>query len=687
MWMHALRGLVLVLAAGLASGAAGVVCLDVPLQDQTGVAAALKLDCGAFLGAHNQGHLFAGSDEAPDCMALKEQLRRGGGSDQGLLTCACISGYTDRALNAEGFYRDISWDVLLHSVHCADRCGVSYQQIVQAQAAESCGCVNVHGCRFGSRTVGAQIARARALGEISAAGLLVLPDNALLDASVVFCAQTHCHPPAPVSPRVEILCAATNIAFRWCNTCAALCPAGEAGTCVRTSTPPYCRRVCARGFFLHAATGGCVRCSGCGGDLFELRGCTDALDTVCAACPYGTFLPAGHADRRACLPCAPGQYSPRGGARCVPAPESHAPVVVVAGANCSALARAWDAGRQQCAECAPNSIGIGGARCEECPQHTTANLRGDACIECPGSHQRSLGARMCAPCPPGSEGWGCVPCLPGTVNPGALEACAPCAANTIPNAARTACVACPASQRAVQLATNATPACDFCPEGQLLGGAGECESCTQSRLAQCPSPLVMDACRGDFHPRMSGRACACGCRPCPFAADAQLAGGVRALAGRCALGCASGERLLPGTAGMVGRCEKDSAVDALAGGGLFFFSPSDSTDLTLHSYADVLVDASGQYHLEPAIAPHIARANHLQLPENWCQGGSLVPCAAGSGGAAKSLHEVAPHAAVRAQYWPYRAELGCFFQCQSVSVFVVSHETGGAVCQSDGLGR
>jgi len=263
----------------------------------------------------------------------------------------------------------------------------------------------------------------------------------------------------------------------------------------------------------------------------------------------------------------------------------------------------------------------------------------------------------------------------------------PCAANAVPNAARTACLPCAPNQRAVQRPPNATLQCDFCPEGHMLSAAGVCEPCARSRWQQCPAPLVMDACRGDLHPRMSGGACACGCRQCPFAADAALAGGVRTLPARCALGCARGERLLPGTAGMGARCEKDIVVDALAGGGLFFFSPADSADLALHSCADALEDPAGMHRLEPAVAPHIARANRLQLGEDWCGTGPQAPCPAEPDDAARSMPEAVARAAARAQYWPFRAELGCFFQCKSGFVFVVSPETGAPVCRPGSLRR
>jgi len=691
------RALLLALALALGPGgglrparADDVVCPDVPLRDQTGIAAALQLDCGAFLAAHNAGALYAGADEGPDCLALKTQLL-GGAPRQERYTCACLGGYTDGALSAAGFYRDISLDVLLNDVHCADRCGVSYQQIAQARAWESCGCVNVHGCRFGSRSIAAQVAAARALGEISAAALLVLPDNAMLDASVVFSAQTHCEPPAPVSPRAEILCAANGLAFRWCDACAALCPAGGPASCVRTREPPYCRRVCAQTHFRHPASGDCVPCAVCGADRFELRECADAADRVCAACPFGTFLPAALGDRRACLPCAPGEYSPRGGARCEPAPQQEP----AAGAapdprNCSALARSWDHERQRCAACPPHAVAGPGGRCEECPADSAADARARACVACPGSHARALGQPACVPCAPGHAGRPCAPCAPGTVNPGALEACAPCAAGALPNAARTACEACPGSQQVARRGANATTlACDFCPEGELPaadsgggGGGGGCEACALSRWRSCPPPLVMDACRGDLHPRMSGVPCVCGCRACPFAAGALRADGVRVLATGCRLGCAAGARLLPGHAQQGARCVPDREVDALAGSGLFFFSPTDSADLTLLSCADALVHPAGAHSLEPAVSPALAQDTDEQLTAAWCRDFSTQPCdsLAGEGDGAKSLEVAAGQRAVLARYWPHRAALGCFFRCRAGLVFAVSRETGAFAC-------
>jgi len=666
--------------------AGGVVCPDVPLRDQAGIAAALKLDCGAFLAGQNEAALASEDDGAPDCMALKTQLLAAGSRDRAAtraqrFSCACITGYTDAALGAEGFYRSISFDTLLHDVHCADRCGVAYQQVAQARARESCGCVNVHGCRFGARKVAALVAQARALGDVGNAALLVLPDNVVLDASLVFCAQTHCSPPAPVAPRAEILCAAHGIGFRWCDACDALCAVGSAAsanaTCSRTAEPPYCRRVCAPGFFMAAGAAACAPCRACGADELELRECAPASDRACAGCPYGTYLPAARADRRACLPCPPGEHSPRGDASCVPAAEA-VPLATNAGANCSALARGWDARRQRCAPCPPNSVAGGDSACAEYPAHELAG-GGGACAPCPRSHSRPRGHALCEPCPPGSTGRPCAPCAAGTVNPGGLEACVACDGGAVPNAARTACEACPPHQLA---ARGQGGACDFCAEGARPGPDGACVPCELSQWAQCAPPLVMDACHGDFHPRASGAPCACGCRACPFVPGAaDLPAGTRAAAGRCALACGAGERLLRDGRALA-RCVADRAVDARAGGGLFFYDPADSADLTLHSCADVTVAPIGLLRLEPAVSPGIANDTASQLSPEWCRGLSPGACPLPGSDGVRGLADVAAQHAVRARFWRHRDAIGCFFRCQVGYVFQTSPETGRPECSA-----
>ena len=234
-------------------------------------------------------------------------------------------------------------------------------------------------------------------------------------------------------------------------------------------------------------------------------------DVECT-CPAGSAGP--DAGRFECAPCAPGSVSAAAGAsRCEPCPVG-------------AFAEAF--GGVACAPCAPGAAATqsGSARCAPCARGFFAALEASAaCDACdPGTFAEEEGSVECSACPAGAAAprpasASCDACAPGTfaaepTHPALGSAqCAPCPAGThSASEGSTACVAC-APGHVARLEGSST--CVPCDEGTFAAnvGASECSSCPAGSAAPERGATGCDACAKGAFAAAEGNA---RCSPCPL---------------------------------------------------------------------------------------------------------------------------------------------------------------------------
>ena len=525
------------------------VCRHVSTQDVTAILEATQLRCDTFLedmelparyfdSADGDGASFV------DCLASKRDRAQMASSAKH--TCSCPAGYYDAAFpENNGVYVDVSSHFLHSNVLCNSRCSVYYQQVIQSGFGAKCACQNARGCRFMQRDVGAIMQTVTPAARTHS--LLIVPDNLLLRVGLLQCAQTHCKPPTPVSPRAELLCAAHGIDFKRCSSCdAGVCR--RAGVqCEQQSVAPYeCVKSCAVGYFLSAADSADMRCSECAVctlDRFEIQQCSPTSQTQCHDCAHGFYLPASKHDKTVCTACPRGHYSVPGTATCVY--NTAIPMLADTTSPCL-TGRYWDITTQKCSNCGPSWYTSVNGMCVQCPahEHSTPSA-GAQCAPCPFAMVRDATDETCRWCAPGtypnttSDLASCVACPPHHINPGGFGECLQCSNVAYATQNATACVVCPPHQR-----RDANGSCGYCPENHELDAHGVCLSCTSRSVWELCGigEGISHDCRGQEHPAWSGAPCACGCHQCALAG---LALPLRATldVARCRIQCDGKQRL------------------------------------------------------------------------------------------------------------------------------------------------
>lgn len=662
------------------------ICRHIPVRDTTAISEATDLRCATFLRDSNiptryfddtaeDGNVFL------DCLVLKrDRLAMTPGANH---NCSCPAGYYDHDFAIEnGVYAEVSSHFLHTHVFCDARCSVHFQQVMQSGSKAKCACQNARGCRFMQRNVGLalQAMRPAELGQ----SLLIVPDNLLLRVGLLHCAQTHCAPPTPISPRAELLCAAHGIDFERCSSCNAAACQQIGVQCEQQSVAPYtCVQRCAAGYFssepVESAGLRCRKCIECKADEFETQQCSQTRHTKCHPCANGFYLPASQHDKTTCMPCPRGQHSIQGTAACVQHSSASASGTHTAAILAPCLAgREWDVTTQECSSCLPSwytnvsadisgacvqcppnehSAPSGGARCAPCPLAMVRSTTDDDCRVCGHgmfAHTNAAGARMCAACPPHH------------VNPGGFGACLLCTGTAYANWNATACVACPRHQH-----RNASGGCEYCAQNHELSADGTCVSCSTR------SPWELCAVGADFphectqqqHPSWSDAPCMCGCHKCALTGLALPLHATLDVA-RCRIQC-EGRLRLQGLTLASAECVDPPTT---LGEG-FVFNPTNSSDLEEYSCRDdvLLPQAAARlntvHHLTVCSSPQASLKSRTEQQQQ-CIDADLAtqPECANVGvvstPAAKALHELAisPHH-VAAAYRDSPALQDCFFCC------------------------
>ncbi len=222
---------------------------------------------------------------------------------------------------------------------------------------------------------------------------------------------------------------------------------GEA-TCTACAAGKYCpgsgracsdALPCAAGNFSNAGSAKCSQCP---------AGFRCSLLGALVACPNGTYSAAGSTT---CTPCSGGYACPD---------PSQPPVICPAGTysssgalTCTACADgsySSSSGSSSCNPCSAGSACVNKAAAPtQCPKGSYSGGSQKTCTSCPvGTYADSLGSTQCTVCPPGKSCFSTamtpVTCPAGSFSTSGATNCTACPAGRTPTASQDSCTMCPA---------------------------------------------------------------------------------------------------------------------------------------------------------------------------------------------------------------------------------------------------
>jgi hypothetical protein len=537
-------------------------------------------------------------------------------SRDGTYTCACWPGYTDNLSN--GAHRGLvtllsEFDI--QNIKCSTTCPASYHNILKIIDESACSCLNQHGCVFQERTMTRDVAVRH-----STSAVLVLPNDLLLDSSILYCNQFSMD--YTVSLEEVLTCLQSNIEYQYYTKCESSCSDHENMLCVTNPSTGGCDISCRPGFFQmyqgDVQRRFCQAYPRCSKNTFLNSNFT------CAPCEpdtYRTIIPVTllhpnfntFQQQEFCIACAAGKKTRGAGTDCSSTDKgSNTAVVVIpqvgGGSRCNANGFGWNSRNKICEICAQHHFSVATSNandyilCTECAlDEFTSDIGSTMCSPCPEFLFRQANSKTseCAVCAAGKsyskDSMACEACVGHSINYQYGLSCSECSMLHVANLNKTACETCAVGKVRQQI--YGFSRCEFCPTNFVLRGTA-CVRCDVPEIS-CEAGFFFDTCENTT---LDSAPCMCGCRECYW--QQQYEGSLenfQVLPG-CIPSCKNGYKIIRPNSETVQCVDQNKLVRAHDTSNMKF-SSTNSTDLTLHDCETFLrisnLDIFSILHMQP----------------------------------------------------------------------------------------